>query len=86
VQQVVLRQDQVVRQGGPEDVQGACQAQGETPSGLANSTVRQSSLRAIENDAAAELEKATREYNRDKTPIPVISKTPTISCCALPQY
>ena len=31
---------------------------------LANTTVRQSSLRAIENDTATELEKATREYNR----------------------
>ncbi len=32
--------------------------------GLANTTVRLSSLRAIENDAATELERATREYNR----------------------
>jgi hypothetical protein len=32
--------------------------------GLGNSTVRQSTLRAIEHDAAAELEKASREYNR----------------------
>lgn len=32
--------------------------------GLANSTVRQSMLRAIEQDASTELEKATREYNR----------------------
>lgn len=32
--------------------------------GLANSTIRQSSLRAIEHDAATELERATREYNR----------------------
>jgi hypothetical protein len=32
--------------------------------GLANSTVRDSRLRAIEQDASTELEKATREYNR----------------------
>jgi hypothetical protein len=32
--------------------------------GLANTSVRQCSLRAIENDAATELERATREYNR----------------------
>jgi hypothetical protein len=32
--------------------------------GLGNSTVRQNCLRAIEHDAAAELERATREYNR----------------------
>lgn len=32
--------------------------------GLANSTVRQSTLRAVEQDASSELDKATREYNR----------------------
>lgn len=32
--------------------------------GLGNTTVRQSSMRAIENDAAGQLERATREYNR----------------------
>lgn len=32
--------------------------------GLGNTTVRQSALRAIENDAAMELERASREYNR----------------------
>jgi hypothetical protein len=32
--------------------------------GLGNSTVRESTLRAIEHDAATELEKASREYNR----------------------
>jgi hypothetical protein len=32
--------------------------------GLSNTTVRESTLRAIENDASDELEKATREYNR----------------------
>ena len=32
--------------------------------GLANSTVREGTLRAIEQDASAELERATREYNR----------------------
>jgi hypothetical protein len=33
-------------------------------SGLANSTVRQSRLRALDNDAATQLERATREYSR----------------------
>lgn len=32
--------------------------------GLGNTTIRQSSLRAIENDAARELNQALREYNR----------------------
>ena len=32
--------------------------------GLANLSVRESTLRAIEHDAATELEKASREYNR----------------------
>jgi hypothetical protein len=32
--------------------------------GLANTTVRQSSLRALENDAAIQLQGAAREYNR----------------------
>lgn len=32
--------------------------------GLANTTVRQSTLRGIEKDASIELERATREYNR----------------------
>jgi hypothetical protein len=31
---------------------------------LSNTTVRQSTLRAIDHDAATELERATREYNR----------------------
>ncbi len=42
--------------------------------GLANSTVRQSSLRAIENDAATELERATREYNRAIEEIALIER------------
>ena len=42
--------------------------------GLANSTVRQSSLRAIENDAAKEVERATREYNRAIEEIALIER------------
>ncbi|CAN5404132.1 hypothetical protein BH11PLA2_BH11PLA2_27840 [soil metagenome] len=42
--------------------------------GLANSTVRQSSLRAIERDAATELERATREYNRAIEEIALIER------------
>jgi hypothetical protein len=42
--------------------------------GFANSTVRQSSLRAIENDAAKEVERATREYNRAIEEIALIER------------
>ncbi len=42
--------------------------------GLANSTVRQSSLRAIENDAATELDRATREYSRAIEEIALIER------------
>lgn len=42
--------------------------------GLANTTVRQSSLRAIEHDAATELERATREYNRAIEEIALIER------------
>ena len=42
--------------------------------GLASSSVRQSSLRAIENDAAKEVERATREYNRGIEEIALIER------------
>ena len=42
--------------------------------GFANSTVRQSSLRAIENDAAKEVERATRKYNRAIEEIALIER------------
>jgi hypothetical protein len=42
--------------------------------GLANSTVRQTSLRAIENDVATELERASREYNRTIEEIALIER------------
>jgi hypothetical protein len=42
--------------------------------GLANSSVRQSAIRAIEHDAATELEKALREYNRTIEEIALIER------------
>lgn len=42
----------------------ACAEQSLISRGLGNSTVRESSLRAIVRDAAAQSEKAHREYNR----------------------
>ena len=42
--------------------------------GLGNTTVRQSSLRAIEADAATELARATREYNRAIEEIALIER------------
>jgi hypothetical protein len=47
--------------------------------GLGNTTVRQSTLRAIEHDAATELEKASREYNRAIEEIALIERRLVVS-------